>query len=108
MERKILKKHKNAKDKKSDNPMILLPKHDAPPKKWHPTHLRNAMTIRQYLSRICNKLEHGEIEVKISNGIANICNVLLRSLEQGELAAQLKQLAKDVEELKIQMEEKKC
>lgn len=107
MERRILKKRRKIKDKIKDKPVVLLPKPDSPPaRKWHPTHLKNAMTIRQYLSRICNKLEHGELEVKISNGIANLCNVILRSLSEGELAAQLKQLSIDVEELKIKMEDK--
>jgi len=96
IETRVLKRRKT-KDKKPDKPLVLLPK-----RRYTPIHLRNAYDCRLYLSRIINKVEHFELDPKIANCIANLVNVLLRSLNEGEIADRLKVLERFMDECKAE------
>ncbi len=70
----------------------LLPEPTRKPQKRPRVFLRNAQDVRRFLGRLANEVYMGELRCKRLNSITAACNIILRSLEVGDLTERVKKL----------------
>lgn len=75
------------------------PRPPTPQKKRRGVYIRGPQDVRRLLSRLINETLQGELEVAVLKAVTYASNILLKSLEVGELVERLQALEEKNEHL---------
>lgn len=58
-------------------------------------HVQDAGDVKRLMNKVINELRHGEIDSKSANAIGYLANIILKTIEVGEMKEQLEMLEKN-------------